>query len=116
MERLLPARRHAVVDALARGKPSDLTEREVALVNFATKLTTTPALMSPSDVTAVRSAGLDDRAILDLAQVIGYFNYVNRVVTGLGVKLGEDEGEAGQWPGDLQHGGPRRSDQTAAGS
>ena len=100
LNRLLPAERRAVADAVARGKPSALTEREAALLDFATKLTSTPALMSPSDVAALRSAGLDDRAILDLAQVIGYFNYVNRVVTGLGVELGQGEGEAGQWPGD----------------
>ncbi len=98
LERLLPAERRAVADAVARGKPTALTEREAALLDFATKLTSTPALMSPSDVAALRSAGLDDRAILDLAQVIGYFNYVNRVVTGLGVELGQGEGEAGQWP------------------
>ena len=46
----------------------------------------------------LRKAGLDDRAILDLAQCVGYFNYVNRIVAGLGVRLGEDEGTPGQWP------------------
>ena len=32
---------------------------------------------------------------LDLVQTIGYFNYVNRVVAGLGVKLGVGEGAPG---------------------
>ena len=65
---------------------------------YARKLTTTPQQMTADDVKALREVGLDDRAILDLAQCIGYFNYVNRIVTGLGVKLGDNEGEPGQWP------------------
>ncbi len=40
----------------------------------------------------------EDRAILDLAQCTGYFNYVNRIVTGLGVNPGDGEGPIGQWP------------------
>ena len=35
----------------------------------------------------LRDAGLDDRAILDLVQVIAYFNFVNRLADGLGVEL-----------------------------
>jgi alkylhydroperoxidase family enzyme len=54
--------------------------------------------MSEDDVEALRATGLDDRAILDLAQIVGYFNYVNRIVTGLGVELGAGEGPPGQWP------------------
>ena len=115
LDRLLPADRHAVADAVAQGKPSGLTEREAALLDFATKLTSTPALMSPSDVAPLRSAGLDDRAILDLAQVIGYFNYANRVVAGLGVELGEGEGGPGQWPEEgteaQRHEGPKSRDE-----
>ncbi len=43
--------------------------------------------MRESDLDAVRAAGLDDRAIVDANQVVSYFNYVNRVVDGLGVEL-----------------------------
>ena len=35
----------------------------------------------------VVDAGLDDRAILDLAMVVGYYAYVNRLADGLGVRL-----------------------------
>ncbi len=31
--------------------------------------------------------GFDDRAIVDANQIASYFNYVNRVVEGLGVEL-----------------------------
>ena len=34
-----------------------------------------------------RAAGLSDRAISDAAQVIGHFNYINRIADGLGVDL-----------------------------
>jgi uncharacterized protein YciW len=73
------------------------------MVQYAARLTTTPQEMTRQDVIALRVAALDDRDILDLAQCVGYFCYVNRLVTGLGVELGEGEGETGQWPED---GGP----------
>lgn len=98
LRRLLPQDRHEAAQELKEGRLELLTDREKALVLYARKLTTTPQQMTENDVKALRDAGLDDRAILDLAQCIGYFNYVNRIVRGLGVTLGDDEGEAGQWP------------------
>lgn len=41
--------------------------------------------MTQGDVDGLRAAGFDDRAIHDAAQVIGYFNYINRLADGLGV-------------------------------
>jgi len=35
----------------------------------------------------LRTAGLDDRAILDVAHVAGFFAYANRIVDGLGCDL-----------------------------
>ncbi len=98
LKRLLGQDRKQVADDLGDGANAQLTEREAAMIAYAVKLTATPAAMEPTDVKPLRDAGLDDRAILDLAQCIGYFNYVNRIVTGLGVELSEDEGEPGQWP------------------
>lgn len=42
--------------------------------------------MLPADLEALREHGLDDRAIHDAVQVIGYFNYINRVAAALGVE------------------------------
>ncbi len=39
------------------------------------------------------TAGFDDRSVLDATLVIGYFNFVNRIVLSLGVTLEEDKGE-----------------------
>ena len=96
--RLLPDDRKPVADTLADGGAEGLAGREQAMIDYATKLTRTPQDMTRSDVEALRTAGLDDHAILDLAQCVGYFCYVNRIVTGLGVELGTSEGPPGQWP------------------
>jgi alkylhydroperoxidase family enzyme len=42
--------------------------------------------MTPADLDALRSQGFDDRAIHDAVQVIGYFNYINRLADALGVE------------------------------
>ena len=99
LTRLLPAERLPVADALADGEmPRDLADREKAIIAYAVQLTNGPQEMTRLDVQALRGAGLDDRAILDLAQCIAYFCYVNRIVNGLGVDFGEGEGTPGQWP------------------
>ncbi len=67
-----------------------LTPRERALCDYARKLTLDPAAMVPADLEPLREADLDDAAILDLNQVVAYFAYVNRVVVGLGVEVGEE--------------------------
>ena len=57
-----------------------------ALCEFAAKLTHHQYDMSPVDLDKLRSHGLDDRAIHDAVQVIGYFNYITRVADALGVE------------------------------
>lgn len=57
-----------------------------ALLAFAVKLTSAPATMSQDDVAALRAKGFDDRAVSDAVQVVGYFNYINRVADALGVE------------------------------
>jgi uncharacterized peroxidase-related enzyme len=66
-----------------------LSPRQRALCACAVKLTRAPASMSAADVGALRGEGLSDREMLDAVQVIGYFNYINRLVAALGV-LPED--------------------------
>jgi uncharacterized peroxidase-related enzyme len=55
------------------------------MLDYAAKLTLTPASVRRADVQLLRSAGFDDRAILDIAQIVAYFAYVNRLADGLGV-------------------------------
>lgn len=81
-----------------RGAGLGATDR--ALCAFAEKLTKSPASMVDADVEALRSVGLSDRAIHDAVQVIGYFNYINRVADALGVDLDPGMPPDPRSPGD----------------
>jgi len=77
----------ALAEAVASLNLEQLPGRLRALARYAIKLTRTPQEMVESDLAPLRAAGLSDRDIVDLNQVVAYFNYVNRVADGLGVEL-----------------------------
>jgi uncharacterized peroxidase-related enzyme len=80
-----------VETALHQRRPETVFDgRELALLRYAEKLTLTPGDMVEADVEALRASGLDDGEILEANQIIGYFNYVNRCLNGLGVTTGDD--------------------------
>jgi uncharacterized peroxidase-related enzyme len=60
-------------------------EKHSAAFVYANKLTTQIAVMAKSDIQILRDAGWDDGEILEINQVVAYFNYANRTVLGLGV-------------------------------
>ncbi len=66
-------------------RAADLDAATRALLDYAAKLTRAPWEMAEPDVASLRRAGFSDRAILDAAEIVGYFNYINRVADGLGV-------------------------------
>ncbi len=68
-------------------RTAGLSERRLAMLGYAEKLTTTPGRMSASDVASLRQAGFTDRDILDIATVTAYYAYANRIADGLGVQL-----------------------------
>lgn len=59
------------------------------MFEYAAKLTKSPAGVEKKDVQFLREAGLEDRSILDVARVVAYFNFVNRMAEGLGVEVEE---------------------------
>lgn len=72
--------------ALSARQPEDAFEgRDLALMRYAEKLTLRPGDMERADVEVLFDAGLDDGEILEANQIIGYFNYANRCLNGLGV-------------------------------
>lgn len=71
---------------------ADLEPREQALVDFARGLTLHPGEGREQAVTALRDAGFSDEAILHATETTAYFNFVNRIASGLGVEL-EQESE-----------------------
>ena len=80
-----------ILAALEDRSPARVFEgRELALMCYAEKLTLRPGEMQELDVLNLREAGLDDGEILEANQIIGYFNYVNRCLNGLGVTTESD--------------------------
>ena len=75
----------------------NLTIKERAIIGFARKLTVTPEEMSREDVEELRRlTNLDDRTIHDVVNLVAYYAFANRLVAGLGVRVGGREGEPGQ--------------------
>ncbi len=70
---------------------ADFDSRWQAMLRYAESLTRDPAAVEQAMVQALRTAGLDDGQILELNQVVAYFNYANRTVLGLGVSTVGDE-------------------------
>jgi uncharacterized peroxidase-related enzyme len=62
-----------------------LTAREVALLDFAAKLTESPSGIERHDLDALRVHGFTDEQLVDAVHCISYFNFINRVLDGLGV-------------------------------
>jgi alkylhydroperoxidase family enzyme len=59
----------------------------MALCKWAEKLTLTPAKCTRKDVQGLRHHGFTDEQIVCAAQIIGYFNHLNRLADGLGIDL-----------------------------
>ncbi len=67
--------------------------KEAAALDYARKLTEKPVEIDAQDMESMRHAGWDDGHILEINQVVAYFNYANRFVLGLGVST------EGEYPG-----------------
>jgi uncharacterized peroxidase-related enzyme len=66
---------------------SALAEGRLGVIaGYARKLTLEPGRLVEADVQALRDVGLDDLDILDLNNIVAYYNYINRVANGLGLK------------------------------
>jgi uncharacterized peroxidase-related enzyme len=75
-------------------KNADLSDSENLLCQFAIELTLHPDdFENKTRIDLLKRAGFEDRAILDATLVIAYFNFVNRIVSALGVELEEKAGE-----------------------
>jgi uncharacterized peroxidase-related enzyme len=80
-----------VLNALQAGRPETVfSGKELALLEYAGKLTTNVGDIRKSDVDSLRAAGCCDTEILEVNQVVAYFNYSNRVLNGLGVTTDGD--------------------------
>ena len=69
---------------LDEGVETELPPRERAIVDFAVKLTRTPAALANADLAPLRQVGLNDQEILDLTHVVAMFAWANRLMQTLG--------------------------------
>jgi|SRR6516165_8560604 uncharacterized peroxidase-related enzyme len=66
-------------------RSAGLSAREMAILDFAVALTKSPSRLRKDDLDALRKHGLTDEQIVDAVHCISYFNFINRVLDGLGV-------------------------------
>lgn len=92
------ARRHgvsdAVLDTLHDPASAPVTEAERSALRFAERMTRDAAAMDQGDVDTLREHFTDDQ-ILEMACVVGMFNYLNRFAEAMGL-----------WPTKPGEGGP----------
>ena len=55
----------------------------------------TPTRITEGDWKPLRELGFDDRACLEVAHIVGIFNYLTRLADGLGLSLDAGTREAG---------------------
>ena len=62
-----------------------IAEQERVMLDHVVKLTKDATQVSRTDIERLRTAGFDDKAILQITLITSWFNYINRVADGLGV-------------------------------
>lgn len=67
-----------------------LDEKDIAMLEYAEKITLHPSQTTENDVERLRQAGWNDRDILDIAAVTSYRNFITRMADALGVELAAD--------------------------
>ena len=70
-----------------------IDERLRPVLRYLAKLTRTPSAVREADARAVYEAGWDERALHDAVLVCALFNFMNRMVDGLGVHATEEYAE-----------------------
>jgi uncharacterized peroxidase-related enzyme len=72
---------------LANWRQAPISERQMALAQFASDLTLAPGEASDADLDELRAAGLSELDILETVQIVAIFNATNRLNSGLGIKV-----------------------------
>jgi uncharacterized peroxidase-related enzyme len=70
-----------------RWRDLDLSPRDRALSELAEKLSGQPTRMTEDDWRPLRELGFDDEACLEVAHIVGIFNYLTRLADGFGLQL-----------------------------
>ena len=71
----------------------DLSPKDIQFCTYAAVLTKSPnEIDEDKHIAELKKCGATDREILDAAMITAYFNFVNRMVLGLGVHIEKDKG------------------------
>jgi alkylhydroperoxidase domain protein len=79
-----PSRRDDVQRLLDDGIDGEQDQRWTAVIEAAAALTATPSHFGAAHVAALRDAGFDEQAIVDVVQSAAFFNWANRLMLSLG--------------------------------
>ena len=66
-------------------RTAPISAQDKAMLEYVVKLTHDATQCSRADHDDLRSAGFDDRGILQITLIASWFNYINRVADALGV-------------------------------
>ena len=87
-----------IAQIVADFQTADIDEATKAILEFAVKVTNAAPTVTPADLEHLRGYGLTDEALFAIVEVVGFFNYVNRIADAFGIELddfleGKDFGE-----------------------
>lgn len=69
----------------------DLSDKMISMLDYANDLTKRPNKVNKNYIDRLKKNGFTDENILNINLIVSYFNFVNRIVLGLGVEFNEDE-------------------------
>ena len=82
----------AIITAFKKDTPeSAFTGNNLKLLQYARRLVKLPGGITRNPVESLRRAGIRDREILEVNQVVALFSYFNRVISGLGISFGREK-------------------------
>lgn len=74
-----------------KDKSLQLNKKEIIMLDYAYNLTKNPEKIKKEYVKNLKEIGFSDENILNINLIISYFNFVNRIVMGLGVEFSKEE-------------------------
>ncbi len=84
---LLGTPKGSVLNALDDIDAASVDEKMKPVLRYARKLTQQPSGVTQSDADAIFAAGWDERALFHTVVVTALFNFMNRLVEGMGIEL-----------------------------
>jgi uncharacterized peroxidase-related enzyme len=79
----------ALADALRTDwRTAPISDAERVMIEYVVQLTEDATCITPTYHERLRTAGFDDRGILQITLIASWFNYINKVADSLGVGRG----------------------------